>query len=973
MLSNIIQQSKNTWLQAEDNAVAGFIKYISEAGKLRAPQIEAIETYLFLKIAGQNKPLWQLLAEGFFSKNDDLNKHPLTQAQRELFEKNTAARALYELPKELEGLRKLVLGHGETLDCEQIIRKLFNDVEYTDYLFSLPMGAGKTYLMAAFIYIDLYFAQNEPENPAFAHNFIVLAPSGLKSSIVPSLKTIEQFDPTWVLPEPVASDLKRKLKFEILDQPKAAAKSNRAKNPNAQKVAAFQPFDDMFGAVMVVNAEKVILDKVEAGKNPTLFEKNADEKEKAANELRHLIGEIPNLSILIDEVHHAATDDIKLRQVVRSWNEKGTVTTVLGFSGTPYLSGGQKLQITEGVEVKQTQIPFVVYYFPLLKAIESFLKKPLVRVEKGTNVQPLDIIRTGVTTFYERFGDTTYADGTTAKLAIYCSSIEKLEEEIYPFLVGSLQIPPADILKYHQGNKSHKIPKENQTEFANLDTSASRKKIVLLVQIGKEGWDCRSLTGVVLSQKGDCPTNMVLQTACRCLRQIHYPGETTAPEKTALICLNEDNEKSLDKQLKDEQQTSLAEISNAKNKAAETPTRPRFDRRQHLQLPKIEFYQLKVHFEQTDLEADPNTVQKIQALQKTEHRAVQIEDRELQNGSTTTRQFRDAEAGEPAHFQYWLLQISKESFNSIAVADLRRHEPLLREIFQKITFENPPGTRVFNERFPLAQINAGIRKAFHRRRELRTREEVIRREAELLLVQNLRPVPVSDLLVPSEKETQKIIEADASGKPIADATPEQLALLEKMRQDLIAQGLGDMAQNLAAPPKPTLFERQKDQTFHLAPYRFDSRLEKNFLENALQDADFQQLGLEIYFNGEDALTEFSIDCYQKRDGDRWRRLGQYFPDFLMLQRSPSPNGAGRGEVKKILIIETKGEGFARNFEEKKTFMETQFLKNNNSKFGYQRFDFLYLQDDDPQILQKLNSKIKSFFAEPDVWERVKNK
>ena len=35
------------------------------------------------------------------------------------------------------------------------------------------MGAGKTYLMAAFIYLDLYFANNEPDNPAFAHNFIV--------------------------------------------------------------------------------------------------------------------------------------------------------------------------------------------------------------------------------------------------------------------------------------------------------------------------------------------------------------------------------------------------------------------------------------------------------------------------------------------------------------------------------------------------------------------------------------------------------------------------------------------------------------------------------------------------------------------------------------------------------------------------------------------------------------------------------
>ena len=53
------------------------------------------------------------------------------------------------------------------------------------------------------------------------------------------------------------------------------------------------------------------------------------------------------------------------------------------------------------------------------------------------------------------------------------------------------------------------------------------------VQIGKEGWDCRSLTGVILSQQGDCPKNMVLQTSCRCLRQVER-GKT----EEAIIWLN---------------------------------------------------------------------------------------------------------------------------------------------------------------------------------------------------------------------------------------------------------------------------------------------------------------------------------------------------------------------------------------------------------------------------------------------------
>ena len=43
-----------------------------------------------------------------------------------------------------------------------------------------------------------------------------------------------------------------------------------------------------------------------------------------------------------------------------------------------------------------------------------------------------------------------------------------------------------------------------------LDRPLSRKRIILLVQIGKEGWDCKSLTGIILSQEKDCPKSMVL-------------------------------------------------------------------------------------------------------------------------------------------------------------------------------------------------------------------------------------------------------------------------------------------------------------------------------------------------------------------------------------------------------------------------------------------------------------------------------
>ena len=45
----------------------------------------------------------------------------------------------------------------------------------------------------------------------------------------------------------------------------------------------------------------------------------------------------------------------------------------------------------------------------------------------------------------------------------------------------------------------------------------------------------------------------------------------------------------------------------------------------------------------------------------------------------------------------------------------------------------------------------------------------------------------------------------------------------------------------------------------------------------------------------------------------------------------------------MIIIETKGEGFAGKFAERKEFMKT-FIQKNNENFGYPRFNFLYLED-----------------------------
>ena len=150
---------------------------------------------------------------------------------------------------------------------------------------------------------------------------------------------------------------------------------------------------------------------------------------------------------------------------------------------------------------------------------------------------------------------------------------------------------------------------------------------------------------------------------------------------------------------------------------------------------------------------------------------------------------------------------------------------------------------------------------------------------------------------------------------------------------------------------------QKDRSFHYLPYHLDSPFEQTFLQEVLTFEDLQSLGLEVYYNGDRAMTEFKIKCY-RRSGSKWVYIGMYTPDFLIIQRKDR-------EIYKAVIVETKGEGYAGNFREKRRFMETAFLEQNNQAFGYERFDYLYLEDSVPENerLTITHQKIIDFFGE----------
>lgn len=938
MFHSIITKKRDIWYKSKDCAVNGIINYIQKQNKLRDAQIEAIKTYLYLKIACDNKPLWRLFYEGTFNSLE-LDTLKISHNLRKYLKANPQALSLYQyaLYNNKQNLIQCIEKEYNGIDYKSFFMKLFYEVDYTDYLFSLPMGAGKTYLMASFIYLDLYFAKNEIKNKNFAHNFIILVPSGLKTSILPSLKTIQTFDPSWIVPEPSASNLKRLIKFEILNESKTDKKSNKIRNPNVAKISSYQPYSNMFGIVLITNAEKVILDKID--KEPTLY-KDATNEEKLswieANELRNTISKIPNLSIFIDEVHHAAKDNIKLRQVVNEWNKNGSINMAAGFSGTPYLKNKEKIQLND-IIIEYKEISNIVYYYPLIKGIGNFLKTPTVKISHSSN--RLEIVESGLREFLEN--DTKYKNNLGSKIAIYCGNIENLENIIYPKVCEILLEYKINhneaVLKFHKGNSDYPEPKDAQYIFDNLDSPLSKIKVILLVQIGKEGWDCKSLSAVILSQEGDCPTNMTLQTSCRCLRQV----EKNKDEK-ALIYLNETNANKLSMQLKAEQQISIEEFQKGAQK--EQIQINRYDRTKQLNLPFIDFYQIKLEYESV-LNRKSNPKEDLSKLDCIENEQTLIIEKDFKDNIINQNIEEYIQKEEYANFNQWLYKIQKNSFYTIKLKELKTYKDELKNIFNNITYAKNEKL-YFDDKYNKTEIESLIRKAFSDKRDFNIKKEILPQSAELLLVERLiSPLFVESKeerrFIPEQEEVKSIIDED-NGKLGRELTKKELQAIEILKQT----GNEDVISLMQSKTKK---HPHRDKTYHYLPYRTDSDFEISIFNQILTLQDFNDFGLEIYYNGESNLTNFRIFTYKDNIS-----LGYYTPDFLIIKRI-------KNKIDKILILETKGAVFSKNFEDKKNFMQ-EFININNKEYGYNRFEFLYIEDSNEKAIIEIDKKLKDFFS-----------
>lgn len=484
------------------------LSHIKRVAFLHKPQIEALETYIYLKEVVGNKPSVEVFRQSF-------------ESELELI------RALGISDKEA---LELALSKNKEKEIQKIFDEKFGTSDYVNQVYALTMGSGKTILMAVMMLYDFVLSFYHKEDERFAKNALVFAPD---TTIIESLKEIKTFDYSRVLPKEYENIILN-IKYHYLESTDTALAPNGNYN------------------VIVSNSQKIILKtKSGNGKNATarLFgDKNELEKREVENMRLQTIRQLNSLQIFVDEAHHSYGKTLegtlkKTRQTIDYLHKHTPLVSVINLTGTPYINN--------------KMISDVVYHFGLKQGIEKGILKQVRILDYGV-VRSQKFLEEVVDTFISEYG-VKRLEGRLPKIAFYASSIDDLQNDLKPKLERILterNISPSTILEYHTRAE------QNADDFKQLDTTESKKQFVLLVGKGTEGWNCRSLVSVALYRKPKS-TILVLQSTTRCLRSI---GDNST---RAHIFLSKDNYKILDKELKNNFASSISELNAQDQKMVE--------------------------------------------------------------------------------------------------------------------------------------------------------------------------------------------------------------------------------------------------------------------------------------------------------------------------------------------------------------------------------------------------------------------
>ena len=779
---------------------------------LRQPQFEALEIYVFLK--------------------EFMDNAKVEEVFKAWFEK-TGAFAGRQEGGLLGDTRQGSMFDAVTQDQYKAVfaamRK--NSRIYPNYIFALTMGTGKTILMATCIFYEFLLGNKFEKDKRYCHNALVFAPD---KTVLQSLKEIESFDLALVVPPEYVNFLTTHLRFHYLEEAGTSLSTlDRSRFnivvSNTQKIILKRqhkektPMDALFGATPeAVTAPGVYGDAADLYD----WDQPEEEAELTTNQRFEKLCRLEQLGIYVDEAHHAfgktlAKDmgigaketDTSLRttidQLAANLNRAGTrVVACYNYTGTPYV----------GKEV----LPEVVYAYGLKEAIDKgFLKKVVLHGYRNTRTD--EFVDVAVEQFLEATTNLS-PEGMLPKLAFFAATIDELTTQLRPAVEQALVkrgLPTSRILVNVGDEKL--TSNDDIREFNRLDTPASEKQFILLVNKGREGWNCRSLFGVGLYREPKSKV-FVLQATMRCLRAI---GQA---QHTGHVFLSDENLEILNDELQQNFRISAAELQKVASDKERVQVK--------VVEPPVKIKLVRVRKEYT-----------------------------VKNKTIT---LGEAIFPELAIREKWAELIEKYRLLEIQQSGLSPTDAARASSSQTFDLTERRNKRVYSQISLVAEIARYLNQSPFSIEELleATKEgnakivEIVNDFNELLydevIPRLFAKVFELDETSKSEEHEVELIKVPSSGYYEVTASKDKIV----RRADSIVK------------------DNERERSFHLDAYCFDSNSERTLFWDLLREKRVKQ----IYFTG--MLTHGQSDFFVQYIDPESRTVRSYYPDFIFLREEP---------------------------------------------------------------------------------------
>ncbi|MHA1998487.1 MAG: DEAD/DEAH box helicase family protein [Promethearchaeota archaeon] len=493
-------------------------------GFLRAGQFEAVEVYWYLRVVEGTPSAWALYRMYYDNPRDlsSVMEFPVDGA----------------IPVTFDDFESLVVSDDDFVVAHglEAVRESLN-LPYPSWIFGLAMGAGKTFLIGAIIAMELALSFDHPDG-FFIENALVFAPG---KTILGALREMLDLPVKHILPARYMRLFKANVKFVV----------TRDNEKDIQTLSGSRY------NVIITNTEKIRIQRRgrRVADSSLLSQFNSTgqlEADEIANLRLAKLASLPNLGIFSDEAHHVYGKHLdkelkKVRKTVNFLSSNTRVVLVVNTTGTPFF--------------RKRPLIDVIYWYGLSRGIrDGILKEVTDGIITFEDVSSIEFSLEVLKDFIRDYDAVRLPGGALAKLAMYfpkTSDIAEVKPHLEKLIVESgwgLQT----MMVVH-----NKVDGTVKDRFNNrMNDPAEVARVLLLVNMGTEGWNCPSLFATALARKLKNSNNFVLQAASRCLRQV--PGNHVP----ARIYLSPGNEKILRKQLRETYDESLAIMNSARRSNA---------------------------------------------------------------------------------------------------------------------------------------------------------------------------------------------------------------------------------------------------------------------------------------------------------------------------------------------------------------------------------------------------------------------